>query len=192
MKLSCISIGNMESNKLASPKMMMSYDVSRKEGDEMDYLNLPFTQFDSAYLESLPDEVFFAKRFKLSKEDEELLMKNSGLIHGRRFYRAKVREPMMAKYAALTNPKEGEPGSKTNPLVRFGREYVYNDAGDLVPFNRNGWTVLSQSLSEEQKKMVREAAKAPVIYEPDCPKSSPERLQRFMEYGKKKRMAVGE
>ena len=39
----------------------------------MDYLNLPFTQYDSAYLESLPDEVFFAKRFKLSKEDEALL-----------------------------------------------------------------------------------------------------------------------
>ena len=37
----------------------------------MDYLNLPFTQYDSAYLESLPDEVFFAKRFKLSKEDKE-------------------------------------------------------------------------------------------------------------------------
>ena len=100
----------------------------------MDYLYLPFTQYDSAYLESLPDEVFTTKRFKLSEEDEALLMKNSSLVHGKRFYRARVKEPMMAKYAAMTNPKEGEPGSKTNPLIRFGKMYVYNQYGDLVPY----------------------------------------------------------
>ena len=157
-----------------------------------DYLNLPFTQFDSAYLESLPDEVFFAKRFKLSQEDEDILMRNSSIIHGRRFYRAKVLEPMMAKYAAMTNPKEGEPGSRTNPLVRFGREYVYGENGNLIPFNRTERIFLSPHPSEEQKKMVQEASRMPVTYEPDCPKSSPERLQRFVEYGKKKRLAVGE
>lgn len=100
----------------------------------MGCLNLPFLQYDSAYLESLPDEVFFAKRFRLSEEDEALLMKNSSVVHGRRFYRSRVKEPMMAKYAAMTNPKEGEPGSRTNPLIRFGKMYIYSEHGDLVPY----------------------------------------------------------
>ena len=115
-------------------------------------LNLPFTQFDSTYLESLPDEVFFARRFKLSKEDEEILLKNSTLIHGRRFYRASVKDAIFARYASLTNPKEGEPGSKSNPLVRFGAEYVYSANGELVPYCRNTIQVLQPTPSVDQKK----------------------------------------
>lgn len=156
----------------------------------MDYLNLPFTQYDSAYLESLPDEVFFAKRFKLSEEDEALLMKNSSIVNGRRFYRSRVKEPIMAKYAAMTNPKEGEPGSKTNPLVRFGKMYVYSQNGDLVPYRGDVRVILSPYPSEEQKKMVQEAAKMPIVYGADCPKSSVERLQRFREYGARRRGIV--
>jgi hypothetical protein len=90
---------------------------------------------------------------------------------------------MMAKYAALTNPKEGEPGSKSNPLIRFGKMYVYSQNGDLVPYRGDVRVMLPSNPSEEQKKMVREAAKMPIVYEPDCPKSSAERLQRFREYG---------
>lgn len=156
----------------------------------MDYLKLPFTQYDSAYLESLPDEVFFAKRFKLSEEDEALLIKNSSIVHGKRFYRASVKEPMMAKYAAMTNPKEGEPGSKTNPLVRFGKTYVYSKNGDLVPYRGDVRVVLSPFPSEEQKKMIQEAAKMPIVYEPDCPKSSEERLERFRKYGARKQRVL--
>ncbi|MBR1684338.1 MAG: hypothetical protein IJ708_04315 [Clostridia bacterium] len=107
-----------------------------KETESNYCLNLPFVKFDTAYLESLPDEVFFARRFKFTVEDEELMMTNSGVVHGNRFYRASVLEPMLTKYAAMTNPKEGEPGSKTNPLVRFGQEYVYGSHGDLVRFVR--------------------------------------------------------
>ena len=150
----------------------------------MDYVKLPFTQFDPAYLESLPDEVFFARRFRLSKEDEAILMKNSSIVHGRRFYRAKVREPIMAKYAALTNPKEGEPGSKTNPLVRFGKEYMYSSIGELVPLRR---FVASPTPSEEQKKIIRAVSRRPVVYSDDCPKSSPERLKRFRAFEARKR-----
>jgi hypothetical protein len=98
----------------------------------MNYKILPFEKYDSEYLESLPDEVFFAKRYKLSDEDEALLIKNSVVIHGRRFFRAKVRDRIIVKYASMTNPKEGEPGSKSNPLIRFGKEYVYNRKGNLV------------------------------------------------------------
>ena len=53
------------------------------------YLVEPFTQFDSAYLESLPDEVFFGKRFVMSEEDQALLMQNSSMVHGRRFLQSK-------------------------------------------------------------------------------------------------------
>ena len=156
----------------------------------MDYLNLPFTQYDSAYLESLPDEVFFAKRFRLSEEDEALLMKNSSVVHGRRFYRSRVKEPMMARYAAMTNPKEGEPGSKTNPLIRFGKAYVYSQNGDLVPYRGNVSVILSPNPSEDQKKMVQEAAKMPIVYETDCPKSNADRLKRFREYGARKQATI--
>lgn len=180
MKLKHILTGSMEYKEVSKANEL------EERSDYMDVLNLPFTQYDSAYLESLPDEVFFAKRFKLSTEDEEILLKNSSLIHGRRFYRSKVKEPIMMRYAAMTNPKEGEPGSKSNPLVRFGREYVYSQYGDLVQFHRNKAVVLSPFPSEEQKKMVKDASKMPVVYEDDCPKSSPERLRRFREYGEKK------
>ena len=145
----------------------------------MECINLPFTQYDSAYLESLPDEVFFAKRFKLNKEDEEILMNNSSIVHGRRFYRAKIRNSIMEKYAALTNPKEGEPGSKTNPLVRFGTEYVYNQYGDLVQFYRNTRVVISAKPSEEQKRMIMAVSSMPVVYDDDCPKLTPDILKRL-------------
>ena len=110
------------------------------------YFVEPFSKFDSVYLESLPDEVFFAKRFVMSEEDQALLLKNSSMVHGRRFYRAKVRDALMEKYAAMTNPRKGEPGSKENPLVRFGKEYVYNAKGDLVPFIRQESVVLTPDM----------------------------------------------
>ena len=175
-RLRHISIGSMEAEESILYKA-----VKFNERRASDGLSEPAT-----YLESLPDEVFFAKRFKLSKEDEALLMKNSSIVHGKRFYRARVKEPIMAKYAAMTNPKEGEPGSKSNPMIRFGKKYVYNQNGDLVPFRGDVRVIVSPNLSEEQKKMVREAAKMPIVYEPDCPKSSIERLQRFREYGAKR------
>ena len=65
-----------------------------KEMDRKYFVEL-FSKFDSAYLESLPDEVFFAKRFVMSEEDQALLLKNSSMVHGRRFYRAKVRNALM-------------------------------------------------------------------------------------------------
>ena len=145
----------------------------------------PFEKYDSTYLESLPDEVFFAKRFKLSEEDEAVLHENSSIVHGHRYYRTKVRTPIIERYAAMTNPKEGEPGSKTNPLVRFGKEYVYNHMGDLVPFHREVYVLLTSAMkpTKEQDQMIREAACKPIIYGKDCPKSSPERLKRFRDYG---------
>ena len=104
--------------------------------EENKYLRLPFDRYDTEYLESLPNEVFFAKRFVMSEEDTELLMKNSGFINGHRFYLSKVLHPLNEKYAKMTNPKPGEPGTIENPLVRFGKEYIYNKEGHLVMLER--------------------------------------------------------
>ena len=144
------------------------------------YIILPFTEFDSAYLESLPDEVFFARRFQMSAEDKEILEENSSVVNGRRFYRAKILNPILEKYAVLTNPKEGEPGSRSNPLIRYGKAYVYNSKGNLVLWiaNQN-----EEALTESQIEMIHKAAKMPIVYDSDCPKSTRERLDRFRRYG---------
>ena len=80
---------------------------------------------------------------------------------------------------------------KTNPLKRFGKESVYSSSGDLVQFHRNARIILPPVLPEAQKQMIRDAAKKPVVYGEDCPKSSPERLQRFKEFGEKRQQAIG-
>lgn len=51
-----------------------------------------FERYDSAYLESLSDEEFFAPRFSLSDSDRKTLEENSRTINGRPFYRHKVLE----------------------------------------------------------------------------------------------------
>lgn len=149
------------------------------------YYKPPYIVFNSTYLEALPDDVFFAVRYEMSEEDKAILEENSTVIHGRKFYRSKVRNPILEKYAALTNPKEGEPGSRSNPLIRFGKKYIYNSRGYLIEVaaQEDTKTVKSSMLTEEQVAMVRNAARAPIIYGSDCPKSTHERLERFSRFG---------
>ena len=75
-------------------------------------------------------------------------------------------------------------------MIRYGKKYVYSQNGDLVPFRGDVRVLLSPNPSEEQKKMVREAAKMPIVYEPDCPKSNADRLQRFREYRARKQSGL--
>ena len=63
-----------------------------------------------------------------------MLDKNSVVIDGRKYYRASVKEKILKKYAKESNPKPGEPGTIENPLVRFGKEYVYSETGDLMEY----------------------------------------------------------
>ena len=70
-----------------------------------------FERYDSDYLESLSDEEFFLRRFKLSDEDQAELERNSCIIKGRRFYSSKVLERTLRRYAKETNPKPGDQGS---------------------------------------------------------------------------------
>ena len=102
--------------------------------------------------------IWITRRFVMSEEDQALLMQNSSMVHGRRFYRAKVRDALMEKYAAMTNPQGKEPGTKENPLIRFGREYVYNEKGNLVPFVRQESVVLTPDMkpTKEQADIIAE------------------------------------
>ena len=86
---------------------------------------------------------------------------------------------ILRKYAAATNPAPGEPGSRENPLIRFGKAYVYNSTGDLVEVTgRDVHFSLRSDMkpSPEQKKMIRAAGRRPVCYGPDCPELAANRL----------------
>lgn len=148
-----------------------------------------FERTDSGYLESLPDEEFFSRRFTLSKEDQKTIDENSFLIDGRVFYKAAVKEAILKKYAAATNPKPGEPGSPQKPLIRFGREYVYNETGDLSEYVRE--TVryaLRQDMkpTEFQKRMAYQASRMPIAYSADCPELSEQTLNAIARGGERR------
>ena len=118
---------------------------------EQSCLRIPFDKYDEASLEALPDEVFFAKRFVVSEEDQEIIDQNSTKVGDRILYKAKVVEPIYEKYAAITNPKPGEPGTKENPLMRFGRAYAYNKLGRLSQIVRRESRVVRFVLTPEMK-----------------------------------------
>ena len=129
--------------------------------------------------DALSDEEFFARRFTLSDEDRATLLQNSVVVDGRRFYRAGVKDAILRKYAAETNPGPGEPGSKENPLIRHGRSFVYNDTGDLVELiGQSVHYTLRPDMkpTAEQKQMIRSAHLRPVHYSADCPEIPEQRL----------------
>ena len=148
-----------------------------------------FERYDSDYLEALSDEEFFSRRFELSDEDKAELERNSRLIKGRRFYSSKVLERILKSYAKETNPKPGEPGSLENPLVRFGRKYIYDERGDLIEdFRGKVMFTLRRDMrpTNEQKLMIKNAAVMPIVYDDDCPKSTPERIEGFKAFGRER------
>lgn len=157
---------------------------------ECEYLVLPFDKYDEESLNALPDEVFFARRFKLSDEDQKVVDQHTYDIDGSKFRRVKVTDPIFKKYAALTNPKPGEPGSKERPLKRFGMEFVYDEKGRLLRFKRATSQIVEFTLTadmkptKEQVEMVRKIKGKPITPDPDCPESTPEEIKRFAEYGR--------
>lgn len=47
--------------------------------------------------------------------------------------------------------------------------------------------------TEAQRQMIAAAATHPIVYDEDCPKSSPERLERFRRYGQERnRLRAGQ
>ena len=148
-----------------------------------------FEKYDSDYLEALSDEEFFSHRFELSDEDKAELERNSRVVKGKRFYSSKVLEKILKPYAQETNPEPGEPGSMENPLVRYGRKYVYDERGDLIEdFCGRVTYTLTRDMrpTEEQKLMIKNASSMPVIYDEDCPKSTPETIEGFKAFGRER------
>lgn len=167
---------------------------------EQDCLKLPFDKYDEESLEALPDEVFFAKRFVVSKDDQEIIDKNSYKVGDRVLYKANVVEPIYKKYAKITNPKPGEPGTKENPLVRFGKFYVYNNLGRLSQLVRREPQVVRFTLTSdmkpntEQVESIRLLSGRPITSDDSCPHMTPEKLEKFRAYGEKRnqrRKALG-
>ena len=159
---------------------------------EQDYLRVPFDKYDSASLETLPDEVFFARRFVLSEEDQEKVDRFSAKVGDSVFYKTRLVDPIFRKYAKMTNPKPGEPGTRQNPLIRFGRAYVYDCTGLLselvVDDPETGYFTLAYEPkpNEEQKEMLRYLEGHPMTLDDDCPHLTPDQLERMSEYGRKR------
>ena len=148
-----------------------------------------FERYDSDYLESLSDEEFFSRRFELSDDDKAELERNSCMVKGRMFYSSKVLERILRPYAKETNPRPGEPGSMENPLVRFGKKYVYDERGDLIEdFRGKAMFTLTQDMrpTDGQKQMIKNAAAMPIVYDEDCPKCTPETIEGFRAFGRKR------
>lgn len=144
---------------------------------------------DSSYLESISDEEFFSRRFVMDEADQAELLRSSVEVDGARYYKAGVRERLLRKYASMTNPKAGEPGSRENPLKRFGKEYVYNELGDLVEYVRPVVRfVLRPNMrpSESQISNALKASRQPIVYEEDCPELSEETIERFIKAGQRR------
>lgn len=136
--------------------------------------------------------------------DEELIRKYSVEINGRRFIRAKVLDAMGRRRAEAASRKPGDPGTPENPIFKSGHAYVYSSTnrlimwedypgevpeGDGVTVRINPETtetfVLTRAMkpTEEQKRMVQAAKDRPVTFSADCPRSTPEQLQRFRRFG---------
>ena len=161
--------------------------------EKQKYLRIPFDKYDEASLEALPDEIFFSRRFVVSAEEQEIIDKNTYRVNGRILYKAKVVEPIFRKYAAITNPEPGAPGSRLNPLIRFGKAYVYNDVGRLSQlrhFDRDKeWFTLTpdMQLAPEQVEMIHLLKGRPISSDTDCPHVSPEKLEHYKAYGLKRK-----
>ena len=141
--------------------------------------------------------------------DEELIRRFSVEIRGKRFIRAKVLEAIGKRRALEADRKPGDPGTPENPIFKDRRAYVYSETNQLIMwedytgevpredglvFFINPETTETFTLkhdmkpTEEQRRMVLKAKQTPISYSEDCPKSSPERLERFRQFGKMRNM----
>lgn len=145
--------------------------------------------------------------------DEELIVKYTVEVNGRKFVPSKVLDYIGKRHAKLADRKPGDPGTKENPIFKDGHAYVYSSADKLIIWEDytglipvgNGITVninpetmeaftLTREMkpSESQKEMIKKAKSRPVVFTADSPKSSPEQLERFKTNGKAKIMRMAE
>lgn len=111
------------------------------------------------------------------------------VFKGRTYKRTGISPARAAMGKKVVTLSPGEPGTDDNPIIRNGIPYVYNDSGKLVmllefnPETMDMFVLNSNCLTEEQIAMIHKASEMTVVYDDDCPKSTPEQLERFRRYG---------
>ena len=89
---------------------------------------------------------------------------------------------------------DGQRGTRENPIVIDGNKYIYGKSKRLIrlehfdPQTMEKFVLTKESrLTDEQRKMLGEAMEQPVVYEDDCPPTTPEQLQRMKQYAIKRK-----
>lgn len=115
------------------------------------------------------------------------------VLNGNKYKRPGISPARLASAGVGRNVKErkdGDPGTASNPIVKDGYEYVYGRSGRLIRLEHFDPETMEQfdlypdtSMTEEQREMLKKVASKPVVYTEDCPKSTPEQLQKMRLYG---------
>ncbi|MBR5970886.1 MAG: hypothetical protein IK016_11170 [Lachnospiraceae bacterium] len=115
------------------------------------------------------------------------------MLNGVKYKRPGVSPARMARAATVDSTNdlaEGAPGTPGNPIVKEGYEYVYSRSGRLIRLEHFDPETMERfdltpdvHLTDEQREMLRVVDLRPVVYTADCPKSTPEQLQRMRRYG---------
>ena len=109
---------------------------------------------------------------------------------GRTYKRPGISPARAAMVQTKTVLTPGQHGTDENPIVLNGIPYVYSSTGKLVrrldfdPKTMEIFVLPPKSvLTDEQISMLKKAMEMPVVYDDDCPKSTPEQLEKFRQYG---------
>ena len=115
------------------------------------------------------------------------------VLHGRKYKRPGVSPARMARAGFATNNNgliDGAPGTCSNPIVKDGYEYVYSRNGRLIrlehfdPETMERFDLTSDvHLTDEQHELLKNVMSKPIVYTEDCPKSTPEQLEKMRLYG---------
>lgn len=110
-------------------------------------------------------------------------------IGTKRFIKYGISPIKMAEIRAKENPSS----KKQNPIMKDGIEYVYNSRGKLVRLERFDPETMElfiltpeTRLTEEQLRQLADSANRPVLFDEDCPESTPEQLERFRRFGQER------
>lgn len=115
------------------------------------------------------------------------------ILNGKKYKRPGVSPARMAQAgvgAKSTHLTEGDPGTCSNPISQGGYEYVYSRKGRLIRLEHFDPETMERfdltpdtRLTDEQREMLQRVMSKPVVYTEDCPKSTPEQLEKMRLYG---------
>lgn len=115
------------------------------------------------------------------------------VLNGKKYKRPGVSPARMARAGININKIdliEGAPGTCSNPIMKDGYEYVYSHSGRLIRLEHFDPETMERfdltpdvHLTDEQREMLKSVISKPVVYTEDCPKSTPEQLEKMRLYG---------